>query len=60
MSQVLRFIAWAAGQAWKYGSRAVTAAGNWARKNWTTTKRLLDTIGYVATLEYILRLLGFL
>lgn len=60
MSEVLRFIIWVGGQARKYGVWPVVAAAEWARNNWPTVKRLLDTIGWTATLEYILRLLGYL
>lgn len=60
MGSVLRFIAWVLRQGWRYGYRAVRAAASWARRNWSRTRRLIEILGYVGTLEYILRLLGYL
>jgi hypothetical protein len=59
MSAVLRFIAWAATQIWRYGSRAVNAVIAWARANWRTVLRWLERgVSFGTIFHWILQQLG--
>jgi hypothetical protein len=59
MAAVLRFIAWVATRAWKYGVSAVRAAANWARANWRTVQRWIEQgVAWGTILEWILKILG--
>jgi hypothetical protein len=59
MGSVLKFIAWAAGQVWRYGFDKIGRVSTWARDNWRTVLGWLDkgaTAG--AIIEWIISLLG--
>lgn len=56
---VLRWIAWAGTQAWRWGASKVSKAIAWARRNWRTVKRWLDAgLSFATIMELILRALG--
>jgi hypothetical protein len=59
MRRVLEFVAWALGQAWRYGASRVRAAANWARNNWRTVLSWIERgLTFTWILEEILRRLG--
>ncbi len=60
MAAVLRFIAWAATQAWRYGVRAVNAVIAWARANWSRVQSWLERgVTYGTIIQWILNILGY-
>ncbi|MDY0914658.1 hypothetical protein [Rathayibacter festucae] len=59
MGAVLRFIAWAAGQVWRYGIDKIGRVSAWARDNWRTVLGWLDKgVAAGTIIEWIISLLG--
>ena len=60
MAGVLKFIAWAVTQVWRYGFKKVRAVIAWARANWQTVAKWFEAgASLVWVIKEILRLLGF-
>jgi hypothetical protein len=59
MSVILRFLAWLAGQVWRYGKTVVNKITTWAKNNWkTVAKWIASGVAFEVIVARIKKALG--
>ncbi|MFE7846344.1 hypothetical protein ACFUTX_14250 [Microbacterium sp. NPDC057407] len=59
MAAVLKFIAWVAGQVWRWGAWVVAQVAAWAKANWFKVQKWLERgVAWGTIVQWILQALG--